>query len=153
MDPIGAGLLVIPIMAMNLFCVQVTATGTRTMIARIVKVIDDVQTNKAPIKAQADVVASVFAPAVMCLACATFGAWMIYGYKENHIMTEMFFQAFMCSISVLVVACPCVLGLVTPTAVMVRTGYERRMDYLLKEELFWKMHMLSIQSLLIKLGR
>ena len=101
--------------------VRVTATGSNSVLAKIVKLMEDAQRNKAPIQALADKIASIFAPSVMGLALLTFVMWLILdsGAENNQ---ERFFMAFLSAISVVVVACPCALGLATPTAVMVGTG-------------------------------
>jgi len=115
----------------SLFCMKVTATGNNTMIARIVRLIEDAQTNKAPIESYADLVASYFVPTVLSISFSTFLSWMIMGYyyyyvegmqRDSSSISNVFFHAIMCAISVMVVACPCALGLATPTAVMVGTG-------------------------------
>ena len=99
---------------LSVFVVKVKAVGHKTMLARIVKLVEDAQTNKAPIQAFADTVSSYFAPFVICLAFLTFILWIIF--------SGSFLTSFLTSISVVVVACPCALGLATPTAVMVGTG-------------------------------
>ncbi len=101
--------------------IQVTATGSGTMIARIVRLIEEAQLNRAPIQAVADSVAAIFAPVVMGLSMLTYFGWMIFNNAAGD-QQERFFVALMSAISVVVVACPCALGLATPTAVMVGTG-------------------------------
>ena len=106
---------------LTVIVVRVTATGANSVLAKIVKLMEDAQRNKAPIQALADKIASIFAPSVMGLAVLTFVMWMILDSEaENN--QERFFMAFLSAISVVVVACPCALGLATPTAVMVGTG-------------------------------
>lgn len=100
--------------------VRVTATGNNTVLAKIVRLVEDAQSQKAPIQAQADQIACVFAPTVLFLSLLTFLAWMIFNTDVS--AEERFFWAFTSAISVVVVACPCALGLATPTAVMVGTG-------------------------------
>lgn len=102
------------------FVIKVTATGTDTVIARIVRLIEEAQMNKAPIQAMADRIASIFAPIVIALSMLTLTCWLIFNDKA--ILEQRIFVALMSSISVIVVACPCALGLATPTAVMVGTG-------------------------------
>jgi len=101
--------------------VRVTATGAGTVIARIVRLIEEAQLNRAPIQALADSAAAVFAPVVMCLSVLTYLGWTIFNNAAED-RQERFFVALMSAISVVVVACPCALGLATPTAVMVGTG-------------------------------
>ncbi len=100
--------------------IQVTAAGGGTVLARIVRLIEEAQVNRAPIQAIADYVASVFAPIVICISTVTLFAWLCFNHTED--TQQRCFIALMSSISVLVVACPCALGLATPTAVMVGTG-------------------------------
>ena len=100
--------------------IKVTATGSGTVISRIVRLIEEAQVNKAPIQAMADYIASIFAPTVLCLSGLTLVCWLIFDSSVD--TQERFFVALMSAISVIVVACPCALGLATPTAVMVGTG-------------------------------
>lgn len=104
---------------LSVILIQVTATGSTTVLSRIVRLVDEAQGNKAPIQAQADRIASIFAPCVMVLALLTFICWVIFCSGS---MVERCVMALMSAISVIVVACPCALGLATPTAVMVGTG-------------------------------
>ena len=105
---------------LSILIIRVKATGSSTVLARIVRLIEEAQVNRAPIQAIADYVASIFAPTVMAIASTTFIAWLLLN-KTND-MQEKFFTAMMSAISVIVVSCPCALGLATPTAVMVGTG-------------------------------
>ena len=98
------------------------ATGAKTALSRIVRLVDEAQGNKAPIQTQADRIAAVFAPCVMTLAAVTFVCWAALGDEETNTAEERYVTALMSAISVVVVACPCALGLATPTAVMVGTG-------------------------------
>ncbi|KAL3803371.1 hypothetical protein HJC23_009335 [Cyclotella cryptica] len=104
---------------LSVILVRVTATGAETVLSRIVRLVDEAQGNKAPIQAHADKIASIFAPTVLVIAAITFICWAYFCKRsfEDKLVT-----ALMCSISVIVVACPCALGLATPTAVMVGTG-------------------------------
>ena len=104
---------------LSVILVRVTATGSETVLSRIVRLVDEAQGSKAPIQAQADKIASVFAPTVLVIASITFMCWAYFCQKP---FQEKLVSALMCSISVIVVACPCALGLATPTAVMVGTG-------------------------------
>jgi Cu+-exporting ATPase len=134
---------------LSMLVVKVTATGNATVLAKIVRLMEQAQTSKAPIQAQADYIAGIFAPTVVALALFTFGAWMIFYVPSHHhhqqqvvndsmsnrhdgFQQERFFLAFMSAISVIVVACPCALGLATPTAVMVGTGVGARNGLLIK---------------------
>lgn len=91
---------------------------------------EDAQRHKAPIQAYADKLASVFVPAVVSVAVLTFVGWMLFG--DSITFGERFNIALMSSIAVIVVACPCALGLATPTAVMVGTGVGATQGVLIK---------------------
>ena len=101
---------------LSVLVMKVTATGGETALSKIVKLMEDAQRHKAPIQAYADRVACVFAPAVMALSLLTLVAWLVLNQNAAS-SQERFFLAFMSAISVIVVACPCALGLATPTAV------------------------------------
>lgn len=109
---------------------QVTAVGEATALSKIVRLMERAQRNKAPIQAYADRVACVFAPVVLVLAGVTFVAWLVF--NANVSSEERFFMAFTSCISVIVIACPCALGLATPTAVMVGTGMAAKQGTLIK---------------------
>jgi Cu+-exporting ATPase len=98
------------------FVLRATRVGADTVLAQIVRMVQDAQADKPPIQALADRIAAVFVPAVILAAVATFVGWMLLGPDPalNH--------AFVAAVSVLVVACPCAMGLATPTAIMVATG-------------------------------
>ncbi len=95
------------------FVFRVTGTGEETVLARIIKAVEDAQARRAPIQKFADKIVSWFVPAVLLLACSAF----FYTYSANG-----FEQAIIRAVSVLVVACPCALGLATPLAILVGTG-------------------------------
>ncbi|TDL23943.1 copper P-type ATPase CtaA [Rickenella mellea] len=123
------------------FDMTVTRAGKDTALAQIVKLVEDAQTSKAPIQAFADKVAGYFVPAVISLAALTFIAWMILAnaLPENtlpdifhhHGASKLSVCLKLC-ISVVVVACPCALGLSTPTAIMVGTGMGAKNGILIK---------------------
>ena len=115
---------------LSVLFMQVTATGNNTTLSKIVRLIERAQQNKAPIQAYADRIACIFAPSVLCLSAVTFTLWIVF---NRHVtFEERFFLAFTSAISVLVVACPCALGLATPTAVMVGTGVGANHGLLIK---------------------
>ncbi|MBN1311540.1 MAG: copper-translocating P-type ATPase [Anaerolineae bacterium] len=95
---------------------QATAVGRQTALAQIIKLVEQAQGSKAPIQKLADQVAAVFVPAVIVTALATFAIWMILAPEVG------FVGALIRLVAVLVIACPCAMGLATPTAVMVGTG-------------------------------
>ena len=94
---------------------RATAVGNNTVVAQIIKLVEDAQSSKAPIQQLADKIASVFVPIVMSIAVCTFLVWYIA-------IGVGFASAMMNFITVLIIACPCALGLATPTAIMVGTG-------------------------------
>jgi Cu+-exporting ATPase len=98
------------------FQFKTTRVGKDTTLARIVRLVEEAQGSKAPIQRLADVIASYFVPAVIGIAVITFIIWYFLG--PNPSLT----YAFLNFIAVLVIACPCALGLATPTAIMVGTG-------------------------------
>lgn len=91
--------------------------GRETMLARIVEMVEKAQGSKAPIARLADVVSGIFTPIVLCVAIATFAVWFVLAPVETR-----FTLALVNFVSVLIIACPCALGLATPTAIMVGTG-------------------------------
>lgn len=95
--------------------VRATAVGKETVIAQIIKLVEEAQGSKAPIQRLADKVASVFVPVVMVIAVATLMLWLLIGGLP-------FSAALINFVAVLIIACPCALGLATPTAIMVGTG-------------------------------
>ncbi|WP_372399099.1 heavy metal translocating P-type ATPase [Azospirillum sp. HJ39] len=109
----------------GLLVVETTAVGTETMLAQIVRMVEGAQASKAPIQRLVDRVSAVFVPAVLAVAALTLaGWWIVGGDLETAIVT---------AVSVLVIACPCALGLATPTAIMVGTGAAARHGILIKD--------------------
>ncbi|KAF7356590.1 Copper P-type ATPase [Mycena venus] len=123
------------------FDMVVTRAGKDTALSQIVKLVEDAQTSKAPIQAFADKVAGYFVPAVISLAGITFIVWLLVStFVSEEYLPAMFLAhgtsklavcVQMC-ISVVVVACPCALGLSTPTAIMVGTGMGAKNGILIK---------------------
>jgi Cu+-exporting ATPase len=108
------------------FTFRATRVGRDTVLAQIVRLVEDAQGSKAPIQRLADQVASVFVPVVLGISALTFGAWMLWG------PAPAFFHALTNAVGVLVIACPCALGLATPTAVMVATGRGAELGVLIR---------------------
>jgi len=113
----------------GLLMFKATKIGKDTMLAQIVKIVEEAQGSKAPIQRMADVVASYFVPAVIIIALASSLTWYFLGgtilkgsYLENYSSMTPFLFSLTVFISVLIIACPCSLGLATPTAIMVGTG-------------------------------
>jgi Cu+-exporting ATPase len=99
----------------GLIRVRATRVGEETLLSQIVKMVQEAQADKAPIQRFADRVSGVFVPVVVALALATFGLWYLA-------LEEPFLFAFKLGIAVVVIACPCAMGLATPTAIMVGSG-------------------------------
>ncbi|MBI4319974.1 MAG: copper-translocating P-type ATPase [Chloroflexi bacterium] len=98
------------------FKFQATKVGKDTMLAQIIKLVEEAQGSKAPIQRLADVISGYFVPAVIVLASITFLVWLVFGPQPA------FTYALLNFVAVLIIACPCALGLATPTAIMVGTG-------------------------------
>ena len=98
--------------------------GQDTTLAQVIRMVEDAGGSKAPIARLADKIAGIFVPVVMAIAAVTFIIWMIAGYDMEF--------ALNCAISVLVISCPCALGLATPVAIMVGTGRGAGMGVLFK---------------------
>src|SRR5499433_743586 len=98
------------------FTSRATRVGAETVLAQIIRLVREAQGSKAPIQRLADRVASVFVPAVLVISGATFFVWLAVGPSPS------FVHALTYAVSVLVIACPCAMGLATPTAIMVGTG-------------------------------
>ncbi len=104
--------------------IEVTHTGNDTTLAKIIKLMEDAQGRKAPISKMADVVAGYFVPAVLLIAIVAAVLWAVTGHPIGFVL-KIF-------VSVLVIACPCALGLATPTAIMVGTGLGASQGILIK---------------------
>lgn len=104
--------------------VRVTHTSEETVLSQIISLVEDASSSKAPIAKLADKISGIFVPVVMSIAFVTFIAWLVLG--------ESFHFALTCAISVLVISCPCALGLATPTAIMVGTGKGAQLGILIK---------------------
>ncbi len=100
---------------------EATRVGKDTALAQIIRLVQEAQGSKAPIQGLADRVAAVFVPAVIGIALATFAGWMVLAPPPSG-DTSALARALINMVAVLVIACPCALGLATPTAVMVGTG-------------------------------
>jgi len=98
------------------FRFRATKVGKDTMLAQIIQLVEQAQGSKAPIQRLADLIASYFVPAVMFLTVATFIVWFLFGPDPA------FTFALVSGVSVLIIACPCALGLATPLSIMVSTG-------------------------------
>jgi P-type Cu+ transporter len=98
------------------FRFEATRVGKETALQQIVRMVQEAQGSKAPIQRLADLISGIFVPAVLCIAIATFVVWFDFGPEPR------LANALVAAVAVLIIACPCALGLATPTAVMVGTG-------------------------------
>lgn len=105
--------------------VEVRAIGAESVLARIIRLVEDAQAAKAPIQKQVDQVAAVFVPVVLLIAAVTLAGWWMAGAGLE--------SALIHAVAVLVIACPCALGLATPVAVMAGTGVAARRGILIKD--------------------
>jgi Cu+-exporting ATPase len=105
--------------------VKTTALGAETVLARIIRLVEDAQAGKAPIQKLVDKVSQVFVPVVLLIALATLTGWLLVDASLE--------TALINAVAVLVIACPCALGLATPTAIMAGTGVAARYGILIKD--------------------
>ena len=110
--------------AQGALTVRATAVGADTVLARIVRLVEEAQGTKAPVQRLADRVAGLFVPAVLVLATATFLGWWVLADDPR--------GGLVAAVAVLIIACPCALGLATPTAIMVGTGRGATLGILIK---------------------
>ena len=104
--------------------VRATKVGSETVLAQIARLVEAAQSGKAPIQRLADRVSAVFVPIVIGIAVATLAGWLAFGGSAS--------TAFTAAVAVLIIACPCALGLATPTALMVGTGRGAQLGVLIK---------------------
>jgi len=109
------------------FVYKATKVGSDTMLSQIIKLVEEAQGSKAPIQRLADVISSYFVPIVIMLAIGTFVGWYVFG------TSPVFVHAMLRAIAVLIIACPCAMGLATPTAIMVGTGIGAQHGILIKD--------------------
>ncbi|MFV0319844.1 MAG: heavy metal translocating P-type ATPase [Microbacterium sp.] len=104
--------------------VRATRVGADTQLAQLAKLVEDAQTGKAPVQRLADRISGVFVPIAIGIAVVTLAAWLIVGFPAS--------AAFTAAVAVLVIACPCALGLATPTALLVGTGRGAQLGIIIK---------------------
>ena len=109
------------------FVMEARKVGSETLLARIIRMVQEAQGSKPPVQKLVDKVASVFVPVVISISILSFVAWMMLG-GENALP-----QALLTMVSVLIIACPCALGLATPTAIMVGIGRGAELGILIKD--------------------
>ena len=105
--------------------IEVTAVGAETVLARIVRMVEDAQAAQAPIQRIVDRVSAIFVPVVIGIALLTLAGWLLTGHPIE--------PSVMAAVAVLVIACPCALGLATPAAIMAGTGVAARHGVLIKD--------------------
>ncbi|MGH9049062.1 MAG: heavy metal translocating P-type ATPase [Acidimicrobiia bacterium] len=104
--------------------VEATQVGRDTALAQIARLVEQAQGSKAPVQRLADRISAVFVPVVLAIAAFTLVTWLLLGYPAG--------DAFTATVSVLIIACPCALGLATPTAIMVGTGRGAQLGIVIK---------------------
>lgn len=109
------------------FKISAQKVGSSTLLAQIIRMVQEAQGSKAPVQKLVDKIAGVFVPVVIGIALLSFGAWMVFG--GEHALT----QGLLSFVTVLVIACPCALGLATPTAIMVGVGKGAGLGILIKD--------------------
>lgn len=109
------------------FCFKADKTGSDTMLAQIIRMVQDAQGSKAPVQKLVDRIASVFVPVIMGMALLSFAGWYLFAPAEG------FTHGLLAMVTVLIIACPCALGLATPTALIVGIGKGAAQGILIKE--------------------
>jgi len=113
--------------------VRVTRTGVQTALAQIVKLVENAQSSKPPVQKLADNIAAVFVPAVLAIALATAVGWYAWGHTHDWEAARTWSMAAKAVCSVLIIACPCALGLAIPAALMVGTGRGAKRGILIRD--------------------
>ena len=104
--------------------VEATGVGADTALAQIARLVEDAQAGKAPVQRLADRISAWFVPAVLVLSALTLVGWLVTGHEAT--------DAFEAAVAVLIIACPCALGLATPTALLVGTGRGAQLGLLIR---------------------
>ncbi|MEK7505040.1 MAG: heavy metal translocating P-type ATPase, partial [Patescibacteria group bacterium] len=129
---IGDGVVSGTINTSGSFTFQATKVGAETLLAQIVKMVEMAQGSKAPIQALADKISAVFVPIVLVIAFMALGAWLIFGPQYLGFSPALSF-GLVSFVGILVIACPCALGLATPTAIIVGVGKGAKEGILIKD--------------------
>ena len=114
------------------FRYRATTLGEGSVLAQIVKLMRDAQGSRAPIQALADRISAVFVPVVLSIAIVTFTTWFVAAHATGTPAGAALVRAFAAAVAVLIIACPCAMGLAVPTAVMVSTGKGAELGVLIK---------------------
>ncbi len=129
---IGDGVVAGTINTTGAFTFRATKIGSETLLAHIIAMVEDAQGSKAPIQALADKISSVFVPAVLVIAFFSLGLWLLVG--TSHLgFAQALSYGLVSFVGVLVIACPCALGLATPTAIIVGVGKGAKEGILIKD--------------------
>ncbi|MBP6942759.1 MAG: cadmium-translocating P-type ATPase [Candidatus Buchananbacteria bacterium] len=114
------------------FIFKATKVGSETLLAQIIKMVEEAQGSRAPIQALADKISSVFVPITLIIAFVTLGAWLVIGTSALG-FSQALSYGLVSFVGVLVIACPCALGLATPTAIIVGVGKGAKEGILIKD--------------------
>ena len=114
------------------FIFRATKVGSETLLAQIIKMVEEAQGSRAPIQALADRISAVFVPVVLVIAFTTLGSWLLFGTGSLGFSQALSF-GLVSFVGVLVIACPCALGLATPTAIIVGVGKGAKEGILIKD--------------------
>src|SRR3989339_678137 len=114
------------------FTFKATKVGSETLLAQIIKMVEEAQGSKAPIQALADKISSIFVPIVLVIAFVTLGVWILFGTSTLG-FSQALSSGLVSFVAVLIIACPCALGLATPTAIIVGVGKGAKEGILIKD--------------------
>jgi Cu2+-exporting ATPase/Cu+-exporting ATPase len=128
----GASVVAGTINTTGAFTFKATKVGSETMLAQIVRMVEDAQGSKAPIQALADKISGIFVPIVLVIAFISLGTWLLVGTQYLGLAQALSF-GLVSFVGILVIACPCALGLATPTAIIVGVGKGAREGILVKD--------------------
>jgi Cu2+-exporting ATPase/Cu+-exporting ATPase len=129
---VGNGVMSGTINTSGSFTFKATKVGSETLLAQIIKMVEEAQGSKAPIQALADKISSVFVPVVLVFAFLTLGTWLLVGSQYLGFSQALSF-GLVSFVGILVIACPCALGLATPTAIIVGVGKGAKEGILIKD--------------------
>lgn len=129
---IGSSVVAGTINTSGSFIFEATKVGSETLLSQIIKMVENAQGSKAPIQALADKISSIFVPIVLILSFVTLGAWLMFGTGPLGFSQALSF-ALVSFVGILIIACPCALGLATPTAIIVGVGKGAKEGILIKD--------------------
>ena len=129
---VGDNVVAATINTSGAFIFRATKVGSETLLAQIIKMVEEAQSSKAPIQALADKISSIFVPIVLVIAFVTLGIWLLLSAGSLEFSQALSF-GLVSFVGILVIACPCALGLATPTAIIVGVGKGAREGILIKD--------------------